>query len=399
MVREIVISLYLFVFKSLFSLFKRFPLKDKTTFVISFGDNSKYVFEEMCRQQIPSDVVFLCSRKSWKVFRDYEYVTRLPFEPFHFISWVKGIYHLATSRHILVDNYYGFLAVTDFKSGVECIQLWHASGAIKKFGLEDNTVKDRSDQAKQRFLNVYNKFDKIVVGSDIMENIFLKAFNLKQDKILKFGIPRTDFFFDEHEKSKVKNKLIQENPLLKEKKVILYAPTYRDHELDHFQLQLDLQKMKQELGEAFILLLRLHPAIKKTADDWADYPDFVFDYSSSRYDINELLIVADYLITDYSSIPYEFSLLRKPMLFFTYDLDAYKQNRGLWDEVNGRFPGPIAMDTRTIIELLEKNQFDLNIVDSYAKKWNKYSTGRSSQNLVTYMFKARSPQLQEQTAL
>lgn len=393
MVREIGISLYLFAFKCVFSIFKLCPLKDKTTFVISFGDNSKYVFEEMQRQPIQHDVVFLCTGKCIATFTDYEYVTRIPFETFNVFMWMKGIFHLATSRKILVDNYFGFLAAIDFKDDVKCFQLWHASGAIKKFGLEDETVKNRSVKAKERFIRVYEKFDKVIVGSDTMASIFIKAFNLKSDRILKTGIPRTDFFFDDKKKQRIIERLTTENPLLGEKKVILYAPTYRDHELDKFQLQLDLKQMNQELGNEFILMLRIHPAIRKSVDVSNLYPGFVFDYSSNQYQINDLLLVTDYLITDYSSIPFEFSLLRKPIIFFTYDFREYKENRGIIEE---DFPGPVVKNTSAIIQLLKNDQFDLDVVDRYAKKWNEYSNGRSSEKLVHYMFEGTIPQVLDQ---
>lgn len=388
--REIAITFYLFIFKWVFTLCRLFPLKDKTAFVVSFGDNSKYVYEEMRRQGVQDDVVFLCKGKSITHFKGYEDVTIIAFESTDILGWVKSVYHLATSKHILVDNYYGFLAVTNFKKDVECIQLWHATGAIKKFGIQDQSVKDRSEKAVQRFLKVYNRFDKVVVGSDIMASIFKDAFSLEDENILRTGIPRTDFFFDEPKKQRTVQTLTNENKLLQEKKVILYAPTYRDNELSQYNLQLDLEKMKKELGESYIVILRLHPAIKVTEDYTKKYPDFLFDYSSALYDINDLLLISDYLITDYSSISYEYCLLRKPMIFFTYDLEQYKSERGIWDGFEENLPGPMVMDTESIIELIKKGYFDYSLIDSYAEKWNKYSTGQSSSNLVRYMYEQTS---------
>ncbi|MBY0097105.1 CDP-glycerol glycerophosphotransferase family protein [Mesobacillus maritimus] len=386
MVREIAISLYLFIFKCFFTLFNLFSLKDKTTFVVSFGDNSKYVYEEMRRQEAQDDVVFLCKGKSITHFKGYKDVTLIAFESTDILGWFKSVYHLATSKHILVDNYFGFLAVTNFKEDVECIQLWHATGAIKKFGLQDLSIKDRSEKAVQRFLKVYHRFDKVVVGSDTMARIFKEAFSLGDENILRTGIPRTDFFYDEPQKQRAVQTLTNENKLLQEKKVILYAPTYRDNELTQFNLQLNLEKMKNELGEGYIVILRLHPAIKVTEDYTRKYPDFLFDYSSELYDINDLLLISDYLITDYSSISYEYCLLRKPMIFFTYDLEQYKSKRGIWEGFEENLPGPMVMDTESIIELIKKDYVDYSLIDSYAEKWNKYSTGQSSSNLVHYMY-------------
>ncbi|WP_026575895.1 CDP-glycerol glycerophosphotransferase family protein [Bacillus sp. UNC438CL73TsuS30] len=398
MVRELAISLYLFVFKCVFSVFNLMPLKDKTTFVISFGDNSQYVFEEMRRQNVQNEVVFLCKGKSIAIFKDYKDVTCVPFETNNLMNWLKSIYHLATSRHIFIDNYFGFLASVTFKQEVTCVQLWHASGAIKKFGLEDGSVKNRSERAKQRFLQVYQQFDKVVVGSDVMAATFMKSFNLKKENILTTGVPRTDFFFNEKEKQKAIQKLTRTHRVLKDKKVILYAPTYRDHELENFSLQLNVEKMSKELGNEYILALRLHPAIKNSVDFSKLHSDFVVDFSSSQYDINELLAVADYLITDYSSIPFEFSLLRKPIIFFAYDLEEYKKDRGVLNGFEENLPGPIVKDTDSIIDLVQNNRFDQKVVDHYAEKWNKFSNGRSSQNLVHYLFGEKGVQIQQRRA-
>jgi teichoic acid glycerol-phosphate primase len=386
MVRELAICFYLLIFKCVFSIFSLLPLKNKTTFVISFGDNSQYVYEEIRRQNIPMEVVFLCEKKVFYKFKDEREGTALLFEIRHFIHWVRAVFHLATCRYLFIDNYFGFLAAVTFKKEVQCIQLWHASGAMKKFGLEDESVKTRSENAKQRFLQVYSKFNQVVVGSDIMAEIFMKSFHLKRENILPSGIPRTDFYFNEEAKRKAVASLIHKHPVLKEKKVILYAPTYRDYQLEHFNLVLEIEKMARELGTEYILILRLHPAIKKIVDYSTRYPDFVVDLSYDQYEINDLLVAADYLITDYSSIPYEFSLLRKPMIFFTYDLEEYKRDRGVMGGFEEHLPGPMVKDTESIIDIIKNNRFDVNIIEYYCEKWNQYSKGRSSQNLVQHIF-------------
>src|SRR4051812_38985280 len=261
MVRELAICFYLLTFKCLFAIFSLVPLRNKTTFVVSFGDNSQYVYEEIRRQHIPTDVVFLCEQKAFHKFKNVQQATAILFEARHVINWLKAVFHLATSRHIFIDNYFGFLAAVSFKKEVKCIQLWHASGAMKKFGLEDESIKSRTTRAKERFLQVYSKFDYVIVGSDVMAEIFMKSFNLKKVNILPTGVPRMDFFYDEEAKQKAVATLIHKHPDLKDKKIILYAPTYRDNELEHFNLVLEVEKMRQELGPEYKLILRLHPAI------------------------------------------------------------------------------------------------------------------------------------------
>ncbi|WP_148630585.1 CDP-glycerol glycerophosphotransferase family protein [Bacillus sp. E214] len=386
MVKDLVIQLYLLIFKIVFNIFNLFPIQNKVAFIVSFGDNTQYVYEEMRRKHIAFDVVFLCKGTSYKRFQQYEDATIALIENKNPIDFIQSIYHLATSRYVFVDNYYGFLAATDFRPGVECIQLWHASGAIKKFGLEDASVQNRSEKAVKRFKDVYKRFNKVVVGSDIMGTYFMNAFNLKGENILRTGIPRTDFFYNQAEKESVFNQLTNENRLLWDKKVILYAPTYRDNELDKFQLELDLKRLYDELHNDYVVMLRLHPAIKDIPDYSKIYPNFVLNYSKPKYDINELLVVADILITDYSSISYEFSLLKKPMIFFAYDLVEYTKDRGLWEQYEKMVPGPVVNNTEAIIDLIKENSFDMDMIEEYANKWNKYSKGHSSENLISYLF-------------
>ncbi|MFC7394481.1 CDP-glycerol glycerophosphotransferase family protein [Scopulibacillus cellulosilyticus] len=386
MVRELIISVYLYIFKILFNIFKWLPLKNKVSFIATFGQNSLFVYEEMQRQSVDYEVVFLCKPSCWQEFKDINHTKTIMFETNNVVDLIKSTYHIATSRYVFVDNYYGFLSVVKFKESVECIQLWHAAGALKTFGLKDKSVQHRSASAKKRFLNVYQKFNRVVVGSEVMANIFIEAFDLPSYKILRTGVPRTDLFFDQDYKKQIVSYLYSENQHLKNKKVILYAPTFRDHQLDHFDLKLDLDKMYEELNGEYVVLLRFHPAIKdQTVNFQEKYPKFFFDYSSYP-NVNDLLFVTDVLISDYSSIPYEYALLSKPMIFFPYDLKEYQSQRGFWENYEQSVPGPVVYTTRELVNQIKNHQFDLDEIQSFSKKWNLYSNGHSSENLVKYLF-------------
>src|SRR5690625_4592895 len=142
MAREIFITVYLFVFRTLFYIFNLFPQKKKTTFVASFGDNVLYTIEEI-EKQTDDQVVILQTSQCKVNFDNASDRMILDFETFNLVDWVKSIYHLATSQHIFVDNYFGFLAVTNFRPNVSCIQLWHAAGAVKQFGLKEDRKSTR----------------------------------------------------------------------------------------------------------------------------------------------------------------------------------------------------------------------------------------------------------------
>lgn len=383
MIKEIIIFIYLQTVRLLSFFFRWFPIsQNKIVILATFTENTLYILEEMNRQNTSASVILVCTRKIEKAF-DKSTVSKKIIVQNLDQTHPKIIYHLMTSSKIIVDNYIGFLSAVTFQAGTECIQIWHANGAIKKFGLADHSAKLRNSLSQKRFRKVYANFHKIVVGSDAMADIFHKAFGVDKERVLKTGMPRTDLFFDYDKKNEIYRTLNQRIKI-DHRKIILYAPTFRDQELDHFNLHLDLEKMFKHLSNEYILLIKLHPAILQHLNLETKYPGFAFDVSGHKK-MNDLLLITDLLITDYSSIPFEYSLLEKPMLFFAYDLDQYTKERGLWGEYSDLVPGPILKTTREIIEIIETKAYDFGKIKEFSMKWNQYNNGKASENFVRYI--------------
>ncbi|MGU3352404.1 CDP-glycerol glycerophosphotransferase family protein [Bacillus wiedmannii] len=386
MIREIQIAIYLTIFRLLFNLFRVFPIQKKATFIMSYGENVLSIYEEMREKEIDLDVVFLYKSTCKYKLKDYPEVKSYQFETLSIVNMIEAVYHLTTSKHVIIDNYFGFLSTIKFRKGTECIQLWHAAGAIKKFGLLATIFKKRNKRAQKRFVKVYNNFHKIVVGSDALATVYADAFNLSQDQMLSTGIPRTDLFFNKMKKKQITNNFLNENQFLRDKKIILYAPTFRDGEIEHFNLNLNLEEIYKELHQEYIFLIKLHPAVRNKINYLKQYSDFIFDYSLYP-NVNELLLITDILITDYSSIPFEFCLLNKPMIFYPYDLEHYKKQRGFIEDYHATVPGPVVYSTKELIEVIKKNNFNMNDIKNFSQKWNQYSKGNSSGNFVEKIFK------------
>lgn len=385
MARELIITIYLSLFKLFFNICKLAPLKNKVTFVVSFGDNCAYVYNQMRKMNSPVQEVIFLRKKGCKYQFELDNQTQIiNFETLNVIGMVRSIFHLATSKYVIIDNYYGFLAATRFRKGAECIQLWHAAGAIKKFGLQDPSNALRSKRAMHRFKSVYQNFHKVVVGSDRLASIYFDSFGIGEQNILRTGIPRTDLFYDEKKQTQTVKEIERLLPNVNGRKIILYAPTYREKDLEQFSLHLDLGKMQKELGDTHVVILRLHQAVNGSEECSQLYPDFVYDFTFYP-ELNELLFICDYLITDYSSIPFEFSILEKPMIFYPYDLKEYGVERGFWENYSAFVPGPIAYRTEDIIKIISLHEFDNNKIKNFSKDWNEYSSGDSSRKLVEYM--------------
>ena len=381
MIKERVISIYLVIIKSVFNVFRLLPLKHKTVMIASFGDNIEYVAAEVGKQS-SSNIIILKEPVCSKTFENINPDNIIDFTPSKFISFLRAIYHLATARYVFVDNYHIVLAACNFRPSVKCTQLWHANGAVKYFGYRDKTIKDRRSSAYDRFKKVYSRFHYFAVGSDEMAYIFGEAFEADDSRMIKTGVPRTDFFYSREAVNNAAEKVHAALPELTGKKVLLYAPTFRDHQFELADVNLSIDLMKKSLGSEYHLLLKLHPAVKLSG---FNNDEFVTDVSTG-FEINSLLVSSDILITDYSSIPFEFSILNKPMIFFPYDLKEYEKERGIWFNYESYMPGPIAYSTEDIIKEIQENNFDMQKVTDFNDQWNKYSSGQSSRNLVKHIY-------------
>ena len=298
--------------------------------------------------------------------------------------FIKKPYHLATSEYVLMDNAFLPMSFLYFSKKVKVVQLWHGTGAIKKFGQSVN-----SGLLKWLEYHVNRSITHLIVGSRYIKLMYHKAFDISIDKIYITGLPRTDVFFSEEKIEEYKNNFYNNYSKLTEKKIYMYAPTFRDKEIDNPKIRLDLDEMYQYLGEEEVLLLRLHPHVAKQFDEGmiVKYGDKIINVSDYS-ELNELLFITDVLITDYSSIIFEYSILGRPMIFYCYDLAEFSQDgRGFYeDDYIGFVPGTVAVTTKEVIESLKdapaKNQKALQFVE----KGFDFTDGNSVQRLYRLIF-------------
>ncbi|EAC4317041.1 CDP-glycerol glycerophosphotransferase family protein [Listeria monocytogenes] len=376
--KEVAIYIYMLAVKVTGCLARIFPIKQKVVLLVSFPENPTAIIKQMNEMKVtPKTVVFYDPRVDVTGF-NFDFIQLKQKKIKQFFSLM---FHLNTAKVVITDNYFVELAGLKERKNVTCIQIWHANGALKKFGWEDKAAQKRSARDKKRFQEVYRRFSKVLVGSDEMAAIFQKSFLLEDSQMLKLGIPRTDNFFNQQQ-LKENAEWTNTKLNLSNKKKLLYAPTFRDEELHSTTLHLDIAKMKQALGNEYQLILKLHPSISNDLDKVVD--DFVV-YADKETPIETILPAVDMLITDYSSIPFEFALLEKPMLFFTYDLEEYDKARGLSDGFLATIPGPFVHTTEELIQVIEQEAFDLEMVRAFAAKWNKYSDGHSSERFVSFL--------------
>ena len=307
---------------------------------------------------------------------------------------IKGIiaffllktYHLATSEFVLLDNVFLPMAYLRFRKSVKVIQLWHGTGTIKRFGQDYNTGRLKVLEKRSN-----DRITHLIVNSEETKKQYAGAFGVDVNKVYVYGLPRTDLLFRKDKIEERKNKFYGQYPELIGKKLVLYAPTFRDREKDHPKLELDIDRISKELSPEYVVLLRLHPFVAKAFEQnilLKSYEASASIRSMSLYeDINTLLLVSDYLITDYSSVIYEYCLLEKPMIFYAYDLEQFSDHgRGFYHPYEAYVPGPVVRNTEDIIKLLNKNTFPTEGMIDFVIKNYRYLDGKSAKRIYEHIF-------------
>lgn len=244
---------------------------------------------------------------------------------------VKMIKLIATSKVIVTDDYVKYLRYFDLKQEQRVIQLWHACGAFKKFGQRGTNMAIKTDMATHAQYNI------ACVSGKYIRPVYADAFNINLKKVKALGCPRTDGFFNKELIDEKKADIYAKYPELKEKFVIIYAPTFRDagEGRSEFNPQIDFDKLSQNLLPNQEFIICPHPVMKN---------DIIpKKYKNIRvlrdFSTNDLMFISDMLITDYSSVIFEYALLQKPIGFFCYDLSVY--NRGFYLKYPEDLPGDV----------------------------------------------------------
>lgn len=360
-----------------------FPLNNKKVTFASSRSNSLqgnllYLFNELKLQH--PDFIPKC------LLRKYN-STKAGKVAYLFHMFVS-IYHIATSRYFFIDDYYLPIYFIKPRKKTEIIQVWHAAGAFKKFGYSTLGKTFGPNKQYLRHVKVHSNYNHVIVSSSEVIPFFSEAFNTSPDKILPLGLPRTDFLLQQGNSKNIKERLYNDFPELKGKKIILYAPTFRgkSHYQSNFKEYLDYSELKASLGDEYALLVKFHPYINGNLKINSSLKGFVFQIDSN-YNTEEILLISDLLITDYSSIIFDYSLLGRPMAFLANDLEAYIKERDFYYDYESFVPGPIFKDTKDIAYWINNGKFDLTKVVDFSNKFFDIQDGCSSQRVIETLIK------------
>ncbi len=304
------------VLRGLGLLFDRLPVRRRvvlaTARVARLEGNLAYLHAEILRTRPGTRIVTLPEPYSYRFLGKLAYLLRL----------VRGMFLLRTSSLFVVDNAYLPVHVAPHRAETTVVQVWHAVGALKRFGADTSTGLQGPERA---FL--HHHYDFVITAGEASRVPYAAALRTPVERVLPLGVPRTDFFFDPTAVAAARERVLARYPRLRDGRIVLYAPTFRGRgRAKRAAPDFDAVALRARLPPGDVLALKSHPNLDPTRVATAGF-DVVIDRA---LELNEAFAAADVLVTDYSSSIYEWALLRRPLVLLTADLAAYERDPGLY---------------------------------------------------------------------
>ncbi|MGN1166381.1 MAG: CDP-glycerol glycerophosphotransferase family protein [Lachnospiraceae bacterium] len=373
-IKIMIIKIGIMCLNVLYALIKLLPVKNKVT-MISRQSNVPSKEFRMIRKEIESrnkgvEVVFLCHTLDGGVASTIADKVKYAF---HMIT---QMIHIATSKVVVLDTYCMVVSILHHKKSLKVIQMWHSMGTMKKFGYTSLDTEEGSKSELAYAMKMHKNYDYIFASSEAYKDHLAKGFNTNIGKIITMPLPRLDLLTSSSYEKKVKKRIYEIYPNLKEKPVILYCPTFRKHE-EEFESA--LQKLADAIDyEKYNFVVKLHPLSKATVD-----PQVI---QAKEFDSFDMIFAADYVISDYSCIVYEAAVRRIPLYFYNFDMDLYADGRGLAIDYYGELPGVISKNAEEIVAAIEEKKYDMESLGKFADKYVT-PTEHATKNIVDFVLK------------
>lgn len=299
-------------------------------------------------------------------------------------------YHLATAEVVFLEDYYKPIYGLNFNKKTKVVQLWHACGAFKKFSFSALDTIDSNTLELE--LMAHSGYTHVITSSKDLNHLYSEAFNIELKNVASCGVPRTDIYFDERRLSIISNKVNKKYPEFSNTINILYAPTFRGGSAvrSTFNLNIDWGLVSESLPNNYRLIIKLHPVVKEV---YPPIPSYIKDKVTllpSTVNIDEMMVYSDILITDYSSLIFEYSLLNKPIIYFPYDIGDYFDERGFYFEYSDYLYGDVVYNTENLIYSIKnafvKQSLYIEKREKFKKLFMSGCDGKSTKRLIDLVF-------------
>lgn len=320
----------------------------------------RMLFDEIQRQNPDAQIVAITSRIEKRNLEVFRREAR--------IIW-KQMYHLATSKVCVVDGYNIPVSVLKKREGQHIIQIWHSLGAIKKFGHQSTHTKAQKRQAQ--VLRMHKNYDSIICASQNWIPYFAKAFKCTTDKLKVIGLPRIDYLLTKQKQNRAK--IYRAHNDLRRKKVILYAPTFRNGADDTAKIN---ELLSQFDHKKYTVILKAHPNMKYKNNHI---------YRCDDFSTLQLLSIADYVITDYSALILEAMIAGRPVMLYAYDYDKYYKDPGLNINLKNELKPYFFTDAKKLASAISHKKYSDEVEKQFLEKFIQTLHTDNTKQLTQYI--------------
>lgn len=303
-------------------------------------------------------------------------------------SWMDMLKKMAMSDFIFLDDHAPVLDWLILDKDTTLVQLWHAGAGFKSSG-----YSRWGHIGCPAPYSCHRQYKYGISGSKNIAHFFSEVWGINDSQVLPTGMPRIDEFLDEEYRKKKTKELYEKYPMCKDKKVILFAPTYRgtNKANAHYPYELiDFKRLYELCGDEYVVLFKMHPWVASQVPIADAYKDRFADVG--RYpNINDLFYITELLITDYSSNIFEYSLMRKPMLFFAFDEIQYSFSRGFHRPYEESAPGKVCHTFEEVLKAIEEKDFDYPKVEEYVEKHFDHIDSNASDRVIDWIILGQLP--------
>jgi len=378
------------LFRAVFVILGKLPKKKKLMVFESFhakqfSDSPRSIYEYMKENHPDYRLLWSVDKSAIHLFESFNvpYIQRFTFE--WFWTFPRAEYWV---NNVRLPRW------MPKPSGTVYLQTWHGT-PLKKLGLDIEEIhmpNTKTDSYKKNFALESEKWDYLVSPNPYSTEIFKRAFHYNGE-VIESGYPRNDLLTN-HSDTLISS-LKKDLGIAEDKKVMLYAPTWRDNEFYQkgkykFEFQFDLENWIKEFGDEWVLLSRMHYLVAENFD-FSAYEGVVYDVSLYP-DIRDLYLASDLLITDYSSVFFDYAILNRPIIFFMYDLENYRdQLRGFYIDIEKDAPGPIVQTEKELFQAIRAmSDSNVQLSSTFSEFKNRFSSledGKATERVVNTFLK------------
>ncbi|MBR0455568.1 MAG: CDP-glycerol glycerophosphotransferase family protein [Firmicutes bacterium] len=362
---EFAVRLMKGVLAAIYAVMKLFPVKNNKIVFCSRQSSDvpldfALIQKELARRQDGLCFVNICNRigKGAGAYASFAADT------------LRSMKHMATSRVCVLDAYWPAASMLHHKEELTIIQIWHAIGKIKKSGMITAGAKTGRDPKIAALFNMHEKNDYIIAGAKAFDQFYRDSFGDYDYTLMNYGLPRIDYLIDNEEANR--DRFFAENPELKGRTILLYAPTFRRGMEARWQ---DIIEVVDP--DKYTLIIKNHPTQRIEGERPAEHVRYFDDWTAV-----DLLAASDYVITDYSAIALEAAVLRKKTLYWVYDYDEYVRDNGLNVDMFESMPGLAFRDAAEMMAFIDRGEYPMERLDAYRQKYLPEDLGHSAEKIA-----------------